>query len=254
MSIPKTLITKKMEKLEFKVNINAPKEKVWETLWKDPTYKKWASVFSPDSKAITDWKEGSKVSFVSGKGDGMYGTIAKTVPNKLMSFKHLGVIKGGKEQPIDAATKKWSGITENYTLEESGGVTSLKVNMEAVEEHTDFYRDKFPKALESVKMLAENKRSENNLTDNKRTDNMKSDNMKPDSTKSDKMKTDNMKTDNMKSDKMKSDNMKSDNMKSDNTRSNTTKSDTSKSNTTRSDNTRNKNDDKDDRLKKNNPQ
>ncbi|HLF52706.1 SRPBCC domain-containing protein [Flavobacterium sp.] len=150
-----------MKKLEFTVNINAPKEKVWEALWKDPNYQKWTSVFSPGSKAVTDWKEGSKVLFLSEKGDGMYSKIEKSVPNTLMSFKHLGEVKDGQELPINEETKKWTGAMENYLLEEKEGTTSLKVEMDAADEFTDFFNEKFPKALENVKMLAESQKTEN---------------------------------------------------------------------------------------------
>ncbi|MET0759264.1 MAG: SRPBCC domain-containing protein [Flavobacterium sp.] len=152
-----------MKKLEFTVNIKAPKEKVWEALWKEPNYQKWTSVFSPGSKAVTDWKEGSKVLFLSEKGDGMYSKIEKSVPNTLMSFKHLGEVKNGQEQPLNEETKKWTGAMENYLLEDHQGTTSLRVEMDSADEYTDFFNEKFPKALENVKMLAENQNTENQI-------------------------------------------------------------------------------------------
>ena len=42
-----------MEKLHFSVNINASKEKVWQTLWDDTTYRKWTSAFSETSYAVS---------------------------------------------------------------------------------------------------------------------------------------------------------------------------------------------------------
>ena len=45
-----------MEKQEFKISINAPREKVWEVLWNDTTYPAWTAVFSEGSHAVTDWK------------------------------------------------------------------------------------------------------------------------------------------------------------------------------------------------------
>ena len=36
-----------MPALHFTVNINAPKEKVWETLWDDATYRQWTAAFHP---------------------------------------------------------------------------------------------------------------------------------------------------------------------------------------------------------------
>ena len=34
-----------MEKLNFKIEINAPKEKVWDTMLNKDTYKAWTEVF-----------------------------------------------------------------------------------------------------------------------------------------------------------------------------------------------------------------
>lgn len=145
-----------MKKNKFSIEIKAPKEKVWDTLWNDDTYRKWTSVFSEGSYAQTDWKEGSKVLFLSPEGEGMYSTIAKKVTNELMSFKHLGVVKGGKEQPADDETKKWSGAMENYSLKEKERSTELTVEMDMTEEHEKYFSETFPKALEKVKSLAEN--------------------------------------------------------------------------------------------------
>ena len=50
-----------MERKEFTIDINAPREKVWDVLWQDDSYRKWTSVFSEGSHAETDWKKGSKV-------------------------------------------------------------------------------------------------------------------------------------------------------------------------------------------------
>lgn len=48
-----------MTTLEFKIEINAPKEKVWDILWNDATYKQWTSVFCEGNYVVSDWKEGS---------------------------------------------------------------------------------------------------------------------------------------------------------------------------------------------------
>ncbi|MDX5346119.1 MAG: SRPBCC domain-containing protein, partial [Hymenobacteraceae bacterium] len=82
-----------MKKLQYSVDINAPKEKVWEVLWNDETYRKWTSVFSEGSSAETDWQEGSKIHFLNGEGGGMYSVVAKNQPNEYMSIKHLGEVK-----------------------------------------------------------------------------------------------------------------------------------------------------------------
>jgi hypothetical protein len=144
-----------MKKLHFTTDIKAPKEKVWDILWQDQTYRKWTSVFTPTSYYITDWKEGGKIQFLSGEGSGMYSIIEKMNRPDFMSFKHIGEMKEGKELPIDEKTKQWSGSHENYTLEESNGVTRLTAEIDMPEEHAVYFEDAFPKALRIVKELSE---------------------------------------------------------------------------------------------------
>jgi hypothetical protein len=145
-----------MEKLKFKIGINAPKGKVWDTLWNDRTYPEWTRAFSEGSRAKTDWKQGSKVHFLGAKDEGMYSIIDRVIPNELMSFKHLGVIKDGVELPNDEESKKWSGSNENYLLNEKNGKTELEVELDVTDEFKDYFSDTFPKALERVKDIAEN--------------------------------------------------------------------------------------------------
>jgi len=147
--------TAALKKIRFSTTINAPKEKVWNVLWNDETYKAWTSVFSEGSCAVSDWNEGSKILFLDGKGSGMYSTIAKKVPNEFMSFRHIGEVKDGVEQPVDEKAQSWSGGTENYTLKETGGVTKLTIELDMVEEMVDYFNKTFPAALEKVKKLAE---------------------------------------------------------------------------------------------------
>ena len=145
-----------MEKINFSVSIDAPKEKVWKTLWDDTTYRKWTSVFSPSSYADTDWKEGSKVLFLDGHRSGMVSKIEANRPNEFMSFKHLGEVKDGVEDMESDKVKQWAGALENYTLKEGNGVTELLVDLDANDDFKGFFMETFPKALEQVKILSEN--------------------------------------------------------------------------------------------------
>lgn len=144
-----------MKNLSLKIDINAPREKVWAVLWNDDTYRKWTSVFMEGSYAVSDWKEGSKILFLSPSGEGMFSMIAKKIPNEVMAFKHLGTVKDGKEQPDTKETKDWAGALETYTLRQTGNATELAVSMDVTEEHESYFRETFPKALEKVKVLAE---------------------------------------------------------------------------------------------------
>ena len=147
-----------MEKKEFKISINAPKEKVWKVLWDNASYPKWTSAFSEDSHAVTDnWKEGSKVLFLDGKGNGMVSKVEANKPNEFMSFKHLGDVKNGVEDINNEQQNQWSGAHENYTLKETGDVTTLTVEMDITDEYKDYFMNTWPKVLEQVKILSENK-------------------------------------------------------------------------------------------------
>ena len=144
-----------MQRKKYSVNINAPKQKVWQILWSDDSYGKWTSVFCEGSYAVTDWKEGSRVHFLSPGGNGMYSTIAGKEDNRFMSFRHDGEMKDGVELPLDDKSREWAGATENYTLSEDNGTTELVVDMDFVETHETYFDEHFPKGLQLVKELAE---------------------------------------------------------------------------------------------------
>ena len=141
-----------MKKLTFSIQINAPKERVWDILWADETYRAWTSVFHPGSYAQSDWKEDSKILFLGGDGsDGMISKIARLIPNVFMSFQHLGEMKNG----VEAYDSPWEGAMENYTLQEKNGGTELNVELDADNSFADYFTQTFPKALDKVKELAE---------------------------------------------------------------------------------------------------
>ncbi|KIA96059.1 ATPase [Flavobacterium sp. KMS] len=146
-----------METLEFAIRIKATVETIWSVLWDDETYKKWTSVFCEGSHTISDWNEGDKIHFMSPNGEGMYSVIETKIPNEYMAFKHLGEIKDFKELPIDEATKKWSGAMETYRLTEEDGFTVLEAKVDTLEKYIDYFKEVFPKGLEMVKELSEEK-------------------------------------------------------------------------------------------------
>ena len=144
-----------MIKLKFNTTIDAPREKVWSVLWNDETYRAWTSAFMEGSYAETDWKQGSKVLFLDGKGEGMVSTIADARPNEYMSIKHLGMVKDGVEDTTSEEVKKWAGAMENYTLKGENGRTELLVDMDTTEGSVEYFEKTWPKALEKLRELAE---------------------------------------------------------------------------------------------------
>ena len=147
-----------MEKMNFSTSINAPKEKVWKVLWDDSSYRKWTSAFTEGSYAVTDnWKEGTKVLFLDVRGSGMVSKVSANKLNEFMSFEHLGEVKDGVEDTSSEKVKAWAGAHENYILKETGGKTELTVEMDITDEFKDFFSKIWPRALEQVKILSENK-------------------------------------------------------------------------------------------------
>ncbi|RRB04294.1 SRPBCC domain-containing protein [Larkinella rosea] len=144
-----------MEKLEYRMTMDAPREKVWNILWGDATYPVWTGVFSENSRVETDWQEGSKVLFLGGGSEGLVSSIAANVPHEFMSFKHLGTIKDGVEDYDSEQTKQWAGSHENYTLKTVDGKTELVVDLDVTEQDKDYFGKAWPKAMEKLKQLAE---------------------------------------------------------------------------------------------------
>ena len=144
-----------MKRKEYTVTIAASREKVWEMLWSDKTYRIWTAPFAEGSYAETDWKEGSKVLFLGPSGNGMISCIKTNNEPAYMSIEHIGIIVDGKEDTSSEEVKEWAGSMENYTLENKGGKTKLTVHVDIAEAYLDSFEKAFPQALQKVKELSE---------------------------------------------------------------------------------------------------
>lgn len=150
-----------MEKLHFSIEINAPKEKVWNTMLDKETYKLWTEAFAPGSDFQGDWNKGSKILFVApgenGQLGGMVSRIKENKKYEFISIEHLGVINNGKEDTSSDEAKKWSGALENYTFKEKNGKTELLVDLygDIPDEFNEMFEGMWPKALQKLKELSE---------------------------------------------------------------------------------------------------
>ncbi len=146
--------------MEFNIEINASREKVWDVLFGEKTYPIWTTAFSEGSSVQTDWKKGSKALFLDSSNRGMVSKIVENVPNEFMSIEHLGMYDNGVEDYDSEQVKSWAGAKENYTLTDLGGKTNLDIFMEMDESEEnkqmiDMFAEMWPKALAKVKELAE---------------------------------------------------------------------------------------------------
>lgn len=145
-----------MKRHHFSIEINAPREKVWKILWDEKTYSVWTSPFSEGSSMKTDWQEGGKAKFLDASGkQGMLSLIEKKEEPNFVFFRHIGIIKDGKEITEGKEVEKWAPAYENYTLKEKNGTTQLIIDMDIGEEYEEFFNEAWHKALAKAKGLAE---------------------------------------------------------------------------------------------------
>ncbi len=144
-----------MQKLQFSIEIKAPREKVWSTLWEDKTFRDWTNIIDEGTYMVGELKEGNKVQFISSvNGYGVTSLVEKLIPNEFVLFRHMADTKESGEQERE---KDWTGGTESHSLVEKDGVTILTVEFDVPTEMEEIFKVKFPKALERVKFLAEGK-------------------------------------------------------------------------------------------------
>ncbi len=145
------------QKQKHQIDINAPREKVWDILWGKETYPQWTKAFNEDSRVETDWKVGSRALFTDSNGDGMVSRIAENIPNEFMSIEHLGTIMGGVEDTSSPAVAQWAGAHEDYRLQEIDGGTRVLIEMDVDDksEWAEEFKKIWPKALATLKEIAE---------------------------------------------------------------------------------------------------
>lgn len=141
-----------MNKFTFTIEIPATKETIWKALWDDRLYREWTSIFTEGSHMVVEnWEAGSTVLFLGPDKNGMYSEIETHIPNKTITFKHIGAVIKGEKQPVDEEAKTWSGATESYTLTEGKDGITLVVDIDIMDAHIDYMKTTLPKALEIVK-------------------------------------------------------------------------------------------------------
>lgn len=151
-----------MKKLQFKKDINASAEKVYNTMLgisNIETYEQWTSEFNPTSTYEGSWKKGTKIYFVgtdeNGKRGGMVSEIADNIPFRFVSIRHYGILDGENEITEGPDVEKWAGGLENYSFHENNGVTTVTVESDVAEDYLDYFNTTWSKALNKLKELAE---------------------------------------------------------------------------------------------------
>lgn len=142
-----------MKEIQFSIQINASKERVWTTLWDDITFRDWANIIDEGTYMKGVMKEGNEIQFISSvNGYGVTSLVEKLNPNEFVLFRHS---EDTKESGQKEREKEWTGGTESYSLTEKNGVTTLIVKTDVPLELEETFNISFPKALERIKTLTE---------------------------------------------------------------------------------------------------
>lgn len=123
------------------------------------SYEYWTSAFNPTSTYEGSWEKGSKIYFVgvdeNGKKGGMVSEIEEHQPSNFISIRHYGFLDGDTEITTGEQVEKWAGGHENYSYEESNGITTVTVDIDTIDEYVDYFNNTYPKALDKLKEISE---------------------------------------------------------------------------------------------------
>lgn len=143
-----------MREIQFSIEINARKERVWTILWDDKTFRDWANIIDEGTYIRGDMKEGNEIEFLSAGGYGVTSLIERFIPNEYVLFRHrLDTKENGQEE----RDKEWTGGRESYHLSENQGITILTIKSDVPLEQEETFNERLPRALERIKTLAETK-------------------------------------------------------------------------------------------------
>ncbi|HEY1037604.1 MAG TPA: hypothetical protein VGE62_03395 [Candidatus Paceibacterota bacterium] len=142
-----------MQNLQFSIDIRAPKEKIWNILWDNATFRDWANNIDPGMYLAGTLEEGAEVQFCSASAEyAVRSLVEKFVPTEIASFRHLAdTMNGGTEE----REHEWTGGVESYALTEHDGVTTLSISSGTPPEQVENFNAIWPKVLGRIKELAE---------------------------------------------------------------------------------------------------
>ncbi len=153
-----------MEKLQFKISINAPAAKVYDRMLgisDKSNYEAWTALFNPTSSYEGTWTKDSKMLFVgqdeNGEKGGMVSRIIENIPSRFVSIQHYGLVQGSVEVTEGPDVEKWANGFENYTFEEKDGITSVIVDLDTTAEFVEYMNEAYPNALDKLKEICEEK-------------------------------------------------------------------------------------------------
>jgi len=146
-----------MKKIDFSVQIDAPRLLVFETMVSAPTYEIWTAAFMEGSRYEGSWEQGKKIRFLGPEPSGMVAEIAANRKGEFISIRHLGSIKDGVEDTESEEVRKWAPCYEDYSFRDKDGGTEVGIRMDVNPAWEEFMLKAWPLALKKLKELCESK-------------------------------------------------------------------------------------------------
>ncbi len=151
-----------MKNLQFTIKINTSVNRVFDLMLgisNKSTYEQWTALFNSTSTYEGNWNKESKMLFVGideqGEKGGMVSEIIDNRLNQFISIQHVGLVKGNIEITEGPEVEKWANGFENYTFEETEGITTVTIDLDISEEFSDYMNETYPKALNKLKEICE---------------------------------------------------------------------------------------------------
>lgn len=148
-----------MKKLHWEIKINAPREKVFKTIFNPELYPIWAGVFMPGSYYKGLWQKGETLRFLvddeNGKPSGMLTRVVDYREPEFISLQHIGIVIEGEDVTEGEEVESMTPAFENYTLKTEGDGTNFLVDQDVALQYEETFSESWPKALEKLKMLCE---------------------------------------------------------------------------------------------------
>lgn len=145
----------------YSVEISADAATVYDTMLGKETYKQWTVPFDPTSDFEGSWKAGEKILFTgvdeNGNKGGMVAKIKEIDPNRYVAIEHIGMLDNGKEILDGPMLEGWAGAMEIYRFTENNGKTTVNVETDVNEKYQSYMAEAWPKALNILKEISENK-------------------------------------------------------------------------------------------------
>lgn len=144
-----------LQRLNYRAHIQAPVERVWDTMLADDSYRDWTSAFMEGSYYEGSWAQGSRIRFLTPSGEGMEAEIAQNQRHVYLSIRHLGMVSPGQPAAPDGGAGAAPPAYENYRFTAEAGGTRLDIEQDVPPEYAAMMDESWPKALARLKALCE---------------------------------------------------------------------------------------------------